>query len=194
MRPPRSPVLILIAVLAFGAGVWRYFDDRTVSSTASDGAVATAPAAPASTSPGTPPSARTTPSQPGLRRDLSIDEGRGGHTLARHVGLSDGDLRDRLASERNISAASTYTDRRTAETIVGRTLSAHQQRVDAWVAREGNRPNLSLSYRGQPGAIIGRSARRGSSTVVDCIDAVVVLRWGRGNDYYVLTSYPEARR
>jgi hypothetical protein len=39
------------------------------------------------------------------RYDLGHDEARGGHTLARHVARTDGELRERLARERNISAA-----------------------------------------------------------------------------------------
>jgi hypothetical protein len=45
------------------------------------------------------------------RRDLSVDEDMGGHTLARHVGKTDAELRERLRREPNISTASTYTDR-----------------------------------------------------------------------------------
>src|SRR5688572_22239367 len=56
------------------------------------------------------------------RRDLTADESRGGHTLARHVGRSDEQLRERLQRERGISAASTYTDRDTAERIVTHTI------------------------------------------------------------------------
>ena len=43
--------------------------------------------------------------------DLSHDEDRGGHTLRKHVGRSDDQLRQRLARERNISAASTHYKR-----------------------------------------------------------------------------------
>src|SRR4051794_5666599 len=56
-------------------------------------------------------------------RDLSIDESRGGHTLARHVGRTDAELRQRLIDEPNISAASTYTSRATAELTVARALA-----------------------------------------------------------------------
>lgn len=55
----------------------------------------------------------------GATRDLSLDEAFGGHTLRRHVGRTDEQLRERLKSESNISAASTYTDRATAERVVG---------------------------------------------------------------------------
>ena len=63
------------------------------------------------------------------RRDLARDERRGGHTLARHVGLSDDDLRERLRREPRIAAASTWTDRRVAEQVVGETLARFADRV-----------------------------------------------------------------
>ena len=42
--------------------------------------------------------------------DLEADEALGGHTMARHVGRTDAQLAERLQRERDISAASTYTD------------------------------------------------------------------------------------
>jgi hypothetical protein len=78
------------------------------------------------------------------RRDLGIDESRGGHTLARHVGRTDSQLLDRLAREPRISAASTYTDRATAETVVALALERERSRVRAWRGRYGSRPNLVL--------------------------------------------------
>jgi hypothetical protein len=50
--------------------------------------------------------------------DLAASELMGGHTLARHVGRTDGQLRERLRREPNIAAASTYSDRATAERVV----------------------------------------------------------------------------
>jgi hypothetical protein len=48
------------------------------------------------------------------RYDLTAAERLGGHTLARHVGRTDAQLRDRLRREKNVSAASTYDDREVA--------------------------------------------------------------------------------
>jgi hypothetical protein len=126
------------------------------------------------------------------RYDLEADEERGGHTLARHVGKSDDELRERLDRERGISAASTYSSRAVAERTVARTLHDQQDRLQSWTERRGNRPNLALDYHGRPGEVLGRSIRRGRDPV-DCGDAVVVLRWA-GRDYYVLTTYPECSR
>src|SRR5689334_10011971 len=50
--------------------------------------------------------------------DLSADEADGGHTLQRHVGKSDAELIERLKREPQISSASTYTDRATAERVI----------------------------------------------------------------------------
>src|SRR3982750_1152674 len=75
-------------------------------------------------------------------RDLSIDEGRGGHTLGRHVGRTDEQLRERLQHERNISAASTYTDRETAERAVTAAIESSQGKLQRWFGRGRRRPNL----------------------------------------------------
>lgn len=129
------------------------------------------------------------------RYDLGRDEAHGGHTLARHVGRSDAELKERLRREPNISAASTYRDRVTAERVVARALAENRARVDQWLARKGSRPNLVLDYRGNPGEEpIGRSLSRRGPQPIACSDALVVLRWDGQRGFFVLTSYPEARR
>jgi len=126
-------------------------------------------------------------------RDLSVDESMGGHTLARHVGKTDEELLQRLRRETQISAASTYTDRTSAERVVGAALAAGGRSFDAWRRRTGRRPNFVLHYSAN--RVIGRSMSRRRSRSEPCEDAVLVLRWDdRRRDFYVLTSYPEANR
>jgi len=123
--------------------------------------------------------------------DLSRDEEQGGHTLKKHVGRSDSELRDRLRRERRIAAASTYTDRETAERSIGAAIQQNQARIDTWLARSGSRPNLVLDYDAyRP---IGRTLRRGDENSQPCSHALVVLKWVGPAGYYVLTSYPECR-
>ena len=144
------------------------------------------PAGPSNASPSTKLDALPT-----ALRDLSADETQGGHTLNKHVGKTDDELRQRLARERSISAASTYTDRETAERVVGTVLNQQRERIQRWLERSGEHPNLVLDYQGeQP---IGRTLRRGRSSAEPCPHAVVVLRYAGGGQYYVLTSYPECR-
>ena len=140
-----------------------------------------------------PPLDRGAPAVANTGYDLARDEARGGHTLARHVGRTDAQLRERLRREQ-ISAASTYVDRATAERVVARTLARQRSRVDQWLARKGSRPNLALDYRGDRGETIGRSLTRRSPQTIPCRDAVVVLRWDGNRGFIVLTSYPEASR
>jgi len=126
-------------------------------------------------------------------RDLSADEAMGGHTLQRHVGKTDAALIERLRREPHISSASTYTDRATAERVVGAALESDNRAFAAWRERTGTRPNFVLRYHAD--RAIGRSIARGNSTSVSCDRALVVLRWDtRRRNYYVLTSYPEATR
>jgi hypothetical protein len=129
------------------------------------------------------------------RHDLRGDEALGGHTLARHIGRTDAELAARLRREPRISAASTYTDLEAAETAVGAALATARRRVDGWARRQGPRPNLVLNYTAPGGQRVGRSLARGARQAVPATQALVVLRWDdRRGRWYVLTSYPEARR
>jgi len=117
-----------------------------------------------------------------LVRDLSQDQAAGGH-----------ELRQRLRRERNISAASTWTDRQTAEQAIGAALEHNRETIDHWLNRPGGHPNLVIDYAGDPSHPIGRSLRRDADQPEPCSHATVVLKWTGDKDYYVLTSYPECR-
>ena len=129
------------------------------------------------------------------RRDLTVDERCGGHTVSRHVGKTNRELSDRLRREPNIAAASTYPDLQTAETVVGAALAKEQKRVAAWSAQRGPRANLALRYTSEHDRLIGRSWVRGRIAPNGCTQAVVVLRWDvQRGAFCVLTSYPEATK
>ena len=143
--------------------------------------------------PSPPPSPELSRGVESSARDLSVDEAMGGHTLARHVGKSDVELRERLRREPQISSASTYTDRTTAEAIVGAALSSAGRSFDVWRNRTGRRPNFVLHFAAHH--VIGRSVERGHIEATPSEDALVVIRWDdRRQQYYVLTSYPEEHR
>lgn len=124
-------------------------------------------------------------------RDLSRDEAAGGHILRKHVGQTDEQLRERLAQERNITGASTYTDRSTAEHAVGAAIAQSQGRIQHWLYSSGGHPNLVLDYDSE--TPIGRTINRGENQSRPCTHALVVLKYAGPKDYYVLTSYPECR-
>lgn len=122
--------------------------------------------------------------------DLGRDENMGGHTLHRHVGRTDEQLRERLNEEPDIAAASTYNDRAAAERTVAEALTQGRGRVEGWLDRTDAHPNLTLQFRGS--ASIGRSIRRGARTSEPCSEALVVLRWDGDRRFHVITTYPEA--
>lgn len=124
-------------------------------------------------------------------RDLGQDERAGGHILRKHVGQTEEQLRERLERERNITGASTYTDRRTAEHVVGAAIAKSQDRIQTWLSRPGRHPNMALDYDGDEA--IGRTMNRGENQSRACTHAIVVLKYTGPNSYYVLTSYPECR-
>ena len=142
-----------------------------------------------------PSAAKSVPNDPpdeAARYDLTRDEARGGHTLDKHVGRSDSELRQRLDRERNISAASMWTNREVAEETVGQALRAEHDKIARWEERGFRRPNLALHF--DAGRVIGRSVRHGDESSSPSTQAVIVLKADGPNSFYVLTSYPEDRR
>jgi Bacterial CdiA-CT RNAse A domain len=124
-------------------------------------------------------------------RDLSRDEAAGGHILRKHVGQTEEQLRERLERERNITGASTYTNRSTAEHAVGAAIEQSRRQIQSWLDQPGRHPNLVLDYDSD--VPIGRTMNRGEHQSRVCQHAVVVLRYTGPEHYYVLTSYPECR-
>jgi hypothetical protein len=184
MQQAVRSIAILLAIVLAGCGR---------SAPAKEAAVSPAPSPEAAATVQAPQAAATVQPARSPGRDLSADEAMGGHTLARHVGRTDDELIERLRREPQISAASTYSDRASAERVVGAALAEGGRAFDSWRRRTGRRPNFVLHY--DANRVIGRSVSRRRSASVPCENAIVVLRWeDRRQDFYVLTSYPEANR
>jgi len=141
-----------------------------------------------------PPSFNSQPEQhtsAAPTRDLSQDEAAGGHVLRKHVGQTDEQLRQRLVEEPNISGASTYTDRATAEKVIGAAIAENRERIQRWLERSGGHPNLVLDY--SAAGPVGRTLNRGENQPRPCPHALIVLKYDAPGAYHVLTSYPECR-
>ena len=192
------PFAAVVVVLAIG---WLVANQPTggesgpdLSQAASDESVtATSQATPAASAPSvaskTAAATKSAGASPAaVRRDLELDELRGGHTIARHVGKSEQELRDRLTREPDISAASSYFDLETAEMVVAAALSKRRSDIDRWVGGTGPRANLALRFTHDAPA--GLKVERGAQAAREINSVVVVLRWANG-DWYVLTSYPD---
>ncbi len=87
---------------------------------------------------------------------LKAHEGRG-HTLERHVGRSDEQLRERLRAEQ-LREVSTFADLGTAERAVARALFERRREVNEWLA-QGALGDTAVTWRGPD--VVGRVLRSG---------------------------------
>ena len=120
---------------------------------------------------------------------LEESEIAGGHTITRHVGLSDADLLARLAAESGIAGASTFSDLATAESSVADVLAENEGEIEAFL--QGNQAKLVLN--GQAPGLVGRYVAQGATDVVDVSGVRVVLQRdpALATGYRIQTAYPQ---
>ncbi|MBI5256538.1 MAG: hypothetical protein HY855_08570 [Burkholderiales bacterium] len=122
---------------------------------------------------------------------LAAEEAAGGHTLARHVGRTEAQLRARLAAEPRIRAATSFHSLAEAERCVAEALRAHQAAIKAWARLAAPGERLPLAH--DAGRVVGFGVLRGGHGVQQMSRLVVVLRkvQNNGRTYFVLTAYPK---
>lgn len=113
-----------------------------------------------------------------------------GHLISRHVGKTENELRKRMNTE-NLQVCSTFLDRSTAENVVKRLLNnqSNQDEINRWLKSSSNR-KLVMRYKGEPNVIIGRGISKGSDSIEDMVNAIIVLQKDGKGSYFVLTGYP----
>jgi hypothetical protein len=121
--------------------------------------------------------------------DLSLHEGETlGHTLTKHVNVTDADLMDRFATERKRKFLSRFTDEATAEAAINDVLRADREHVLAIFAGDEVQPFI----RADLGRVIGTVIPRGGEPVAA---TQLVVRFARDNDgFYIVTAHPELPR
>ncbi|KAF6683830.1 MULTISPECIES: RNase A-like domain-containing protein [Pantoea] len=114
----------------------------------------------------------------------------GGHTIAKHVVISDNDLLARLALSPNMHSVSSYYSVQIAEKAISSALKANRLRIIHWANWGNNASPLELVYRSR--AAVGYGLRQGKAAKETCYAVRVVLlkQTYNGKPYYVLTSYP----
>jgi len=120
---------------------------------------------------------------------LRQHEHSGSHTLERHVGKTDDQLRARFAEPNPPRVASTFTDDSTAERAVSRLLDSRQSSIDNWLSGSAQR----LALDGRAPTIVGRSMdASGNVTLVEGLRAVLVRDARMPEGYRILTAFPQA--
>jgi len=126
--------------------------------------------------------------------DLAAEEALGGHTLARHVGKTEAELKERLAEEPHIPAASSFRNREEAERFVSEALAAKDRVIRRWLAfaRPGER--FPVYYGADE--VVGYGIPRSTGMLEPMSEVVVLLERTDQADkpYFVLAAYPRATR
>jgi hypothetical protein len=119
---------------------------------------------------------------------LAAHEASGGHTLARHVGLSDEQLAARLATQQRVPAASTFASRSVAEGAIGQALTSRATAVEQWLAGS----NARLAFDAPLSSTVGRTLVRGAQSPVSSSTVRVVLVRDAAfqSGYRILTAFP----
>jgi filamentous hemagglutinin len=119
---------------------------------------------------------------------LQAHEAAGGHLIQRHVGQTDADLIARLNAQPNITAASSFPNRATAENAVSSALDANTARINDFLNGSSNR--LVLNH--DTGSVVGSVVQRGSTTPVSSTNVRVVLQRDASmpTGYRIVTGFP----
>jgi len=112
-----------------------------------------------------------------------------GHTLLKHVGKKEKQLRRRLKREPGIRWSSSFTDRQTAESVIGRLLHDRKYDIDQWLAG----PNPRLRLDGDYGTEIGRSVSRHGMVKRPSSFRVVLDKEKSQLGYFIRTAYPRPK-
>lgn len=117
------------------------------------------------------------------------DDRWGGHTVERHVGKSDADLRNRLARDSRLDTASAWDSAEVAARVIEDTLRLHAGELIPWLARAPPGDRKVITHRGRER--VGRAIRAGNpDKVLTLTNArLVVEALGQGR-WRLITAYP----
>lgn len=128
--------------------------------------------------------------------DKILDEMEGppknGHTLERHVGKTEDQLKERLRTD-NVSAASTYYDKETATKAVKDTIKQHEKEIEKWL-KESKENRLVLNTKHD--FAVGKTVLKKNMQVKDGLrNTVTVLQKDKGSQlgFKIVTSYPSEK-
>jgi filamentous hemagglutinin len=119
---------------------------------------------------------------------LQAYEDAGGHLIERHVDLTDADLAQRLATS-NISFASRFADRSTAEAAVSAAVDENQATIQSYLA-SNTKGYLAIEYTSS--TPVGSTLLRGASSTAPASEVRVVIARDPTipAGYKIITGYP----
>ena len=130
------------------------------------------------------------------RVSLDVEEGsktlgkEGGHTLDRHVGVSDDYLMDRALNTRDVDAVmSRFVSKEVAEDAINDAIKVHRSAIQRWAA---NPATLTQEFEMECGKVIGDGFMNATGKFAPFTKVRVVFKVARkpGKTIYIITSHP----
>ena len=113
----------------------------------------------------------------------------GGHTILKHVGRTEQELKARLLAERAVPVASTFKDLQSAETLISKVLSTNASSIKTWSKVANTKPlRLEMTFASSVGSGVVRAT--GNLTSLNKVRVILKLETYNGMPYYVLTAFP----
>lgn len=116
----------------------------------------------------------------------------GGHTILKHVGKTEAELRARLLAQTNMPVASTFTSLEVGEKTLYQGIRANAAAIEQWArfAAPGAKQPFFYTSRGGP---VGFGVVRATNQLVQLSKVRFVLKMEQYNGklYYILTAFPE---
>ncbi|MGF6954541.1 RNase A-like domain-containing protein [Paraburkholderia youngii] len=113
----------------------------------------------------------------------------GGHTLLKHVGRTEAQLRERLVNEPQRKVVSSFTNRGTAELAISEVMSSNAIRLRAWAQNPTRDITLTLIKHVAGDVGYGISRATGKLTKMNRVTVFLKYEPYNGMPYYVLTAY-----
>jgi hypothetical protein len=113
----------------------------------------------------------------------------GGHTIARHVGRTEAQLRERLKLEPGIRIASSFSNVEMAEWSISYVMQRNASKVKAWVISGNDGSRLDLIEKVGRDVGYGVVRQTGEFQKLDRVFIVLKRERYNGMPYYILTSY-----
>jgi hypothetical protein len=115
----------------------------------------------------------------------------GGHTLLKHVGKTEAQMRARLAAEPKRSVVPSFTNQQAAEWAISEAMNANATLIKSWANSAGSYSRFDFIF--DVGRNVGCGVVRESGTVVPMSKVKIILKYQKynGMPYYILTSYLE---
>ena len=128
----------------------------------------------------------------GRRKDLTLDELLGGHTIERHVGKSDNWLRKRLTDDFGIPSASTFTNEAIANRTIARFVKEKREAIEEWLESGKHRLDVEFEMNEPVGRVLTRGKGNASNSKPIETDKVIIsiIRNNTPQGWHVNTSFP----